>query len=404
MPLFVIGAVGQQAACFAIAAGCNVDLCHFPKAKHVGVPMPVFNAHFHAELIKDHIARLGEGLAQVDFSTALFVVATKPAIAKNHAPPARAEAIIARLEKAHVQRGDRCDHFENRRGWIFALKAAVEQGNGRVCLQEVPGLGVADGTRVKTRFADYRENCAGLWVHRHQATAHAVGKCVLGNPLHAPVERQGYVFARDGRRCLFWKTADFAPLGIDFDIFDALRSPHAVFKEPLDPALSNLIVIAIAQGFQLGILRWADQPHIAQDMRGQGEGVRRLGGYQSQRVKNGIAPSDFGLDFHTRQIVAVFFDNGNGLKIHIAFEFDRIVKMQMARLQFFRDALTWQVHNLSQAFKKAIARAFFNISQQARGNHRDGIRRAVIDQNRAIAVADQAAIGLNDDRLHGVFF
>ena len=267
-PLFVIGAVGQQAARFA--AGCDVDVRRFPKAEHVGVPMPVFNAYFHAELIKKHIARFGEGLAQVDRSTALFVVTAEPAIAKNHASPARAKAIIAGSEQAHVQRGDRCDHFENRCGRIFALKAAVEQGEGRIGLQAMPRLGGADRTRVKTRFAHDGENFARLRIHGDQTAAHAVGKCVLGDPLHAPVEGEGYVIAGIGR-CSFGKTAHFAALGIDLDVFDALLPAHSVFEEPLDPALSNLIVIAIAPGFQLGVSRGADQPHIAQDMRRQGK-------------------------------------------------------------------------------------------------------------------------------------
>ena len=132
--------------------------------------------------------------------------------------------------------------------------------------------------------------------------------------------------------------------------------------------------------------------------------VRKLDGYRRGFVKDEIAPAGFDLDFYTGEIIAVFLNNGNGFKIHIEFEFDRIVKVPIMRLQFFCYGFTGQIHNLPEAFKKPIAFVFFNICQKARGNDRDVIRRSVIDQNDTIAVADHAAIGLDDDGLHGIFF
>ena len=121
-------------------------------------------------------------------------------------------------------------------------------------------------------------------------------------------------------------------------------------------------------------------------------------------VKDGIASAGFDLDFYTGKVIAVFFDNGNGFKIHIEFEIDRIVIMPVMRLQFFCYCCTGQIHNLPETFEKPIAFVFFNICQKARGNDRDVIRWSVIDQNDTIAVANQTAIGLDDDGLHGILF
>ena len=103
-------------------------------------------------------------------------------------------------------------------------------------------------------------------MHCNQATAHGICKGVFGGMLYAPVEREPQIFTGNGRIRFFGKTAHFASLCIHFDVFDALMASHSIFKNALNTAFSNVVVVAISPRFQVGILRCVDKSDIAQSM------------------------------------------------------------------------------------------------------------------------------------------
>ncbi len=243
--------------------------------------------------------------------------------------------------------------------------------------------------RVVSRHADHGQDLAGTGVDHHRSPRALVVAAQAGHQrsrcrdLQLEVDRQVHRVARD-RRLRIQHAHDLAPR-IDHLVRPAVDPAQPRLQAGLDADLADELIGLVALALEGVHLRLVDRRHITDDMTEQcGVQIRAYGPARDGHAwKRGDALGD-------PQLLRLREARAN-----------RDASVGVGIRDLDRQSACVDAHQSGQRID--LRRARRGGRRKGGWNHLNAPRRSVLHQRYAVAVVDDAALGLDDDSVHRVF-
>ena len=407
VPLLLLGALvgfalpvrgGQDAGALAF----DVDARDLPEAERLHEIVDGIDAHVVGEPVVIRVARRHDGAVHVD-----------PAVPARHVV---AEGVVAERERARIshaplrralaqlQRAQRHERLVRRARRIRAAQRAVQQRLVRRVVQLIPGRAVDpfnEQVRIKRWLGDEGEDVARFRLDRHQGAA-PVAEELLGQPLQVDVERQDQVVAR---RCLRGRQrADRPPARAHFHLFVAGQAVQLGFVALLDADLADVFRAAVVIRILARVIRHARLAvgiaHVVDAVQVALGDTADVADHVRRRFAQRVLAEQPRMHVHARKAEALRRKARDFLVRQLTAD-----RQALEAARIFHQALeATAVARLDiDHLGKLVDRVIERVLQLGRRDLQR-VRRIVARQHHAVAVHDDAAVGLDGRDRNAVVF